>query len=910
MVSGRMPSARRQTCIGHAHEDCHLEHLLPDRRHGGRLVDAVSARGVDARRTDTPEGVWSRRGDPVARRRIARGKSGHASGSGSSVDFFISYTEADRAWAEWIAVELEHAGYTTVVQSFDFRPASDFLHHMEHALDTADRMLAVISPSYFASDYCMLEWRAAIVEDPTGTNRYLLPVRVRGGDPPKPYRSRVYTDLVGHIEPTARKKLLAAAEEHRPHPQRRRFPGSDGLSDRPRYPSGPEITNLPARNPHFTGRDTILDDLHQQLHAERRTAIVPTGAIHGLGGIGKTQLALEYAHRYASDYDLIWWINAEQQATAITGLVNLAHRLALTELALDSDVVAALLDELRTRDRWLLIYDNAETPQQLNGLLPAGGGGHVLITSRWSTWGRQTSSPFALETPSRPEAVAFLLSRTRHSHADSAELFGQIADLLGDLPLALEEAAAYLESTAEEPSIYLGLLRDRAEELLATYLPDDDLAVHDQQRVATVWSVSLDQVREKTPAAELLLNLLAYLAPDTARTMITDHPEALGSPLSVMVRDRLKYNPMLAVLAKFSLVTLSSEAIHLHRLVQTVIRARLDPATQKSTIRAAVKLLDVGRPKDVEQRAQWTEQVRIVAGHAQKRDLADRKIARLLDLGTQYLRDRGQYRQAKQLGRQALDISIAAFGQDDRQTAKRHARYGFILRLLGDYEGAHTHLKRAVQIAEARTQLEPNDLAAFLTELGGVYFYRGHIEKARAQHASAIEIILAQSKPDPALLALSYTNLSAPLLRLGQAEEAKFASEEAIRIGDPIYGRNHPEMARWRINLGNARRALGDRVGTRAAFDEAVRIGIAALGEDHPEIAGFRNNLGTALEDLGDYVGAREQYEMAIAIGEMTLPAEHPDLAMWRRNLWGLPGREEMRARERMPDDPGSQRTS
>src|SRR5664279_2825595 len=297
------------------------------------------------------------------------------------------------------------------------------------------------------------------------------------------------------------------------------------------------------RNRNFSGRDGLLERIHGDLQTACATAVVPTEAVHGLGEIGKTELATEYAHRFGSDYDIAWWIPAEEPAAAAGALGGLARRLGIPEAADRSEMVAKLFDAPRSRDRWLLVYDNAEEPDQVTGLLPPAGGGHVLVTSRWQAWGRH-ATPLRLGVLARPESIEFL--QRRIGDADPGGL-DAVADALGDLPLALEEAAAYLEATGEGVQEYLRLVRKRSRELFAQ---DGDLVGEhdDRRRVGTVWSLSLDRVRQQEPAAEALLNLCAFLASDVPRDLPTEAPEVLPGALAAVVSDRLTYNRILAVI--------------------------------------------------------------------------------------------------------------------------------------------------------------------------------------------------------------------------------------------------------------------------------------------------------------------------------------------------------------------------
>jgi hypothetical protein len=291
-------------------------------------------------------------------------------------------------------------------------------------------------------------------QDPNGERGLLVPVRVQPCEPPGLLASRVYIDLVDTDEATAKQLLLDGVGEVRARPTTAPFPGTPRPAKR--FPGqGPEISNLPARNRNFSGRDDLLEQLHAVLQAESAAEMVPTGAVYGLGGVGKTQLALEFAHRYGSDYDVVWWVSAEQPTSAAAALAELAGRLDVEHVADQSKMVDQLFGLLRQRDRWLLVYDNAERPERLVGLLPPGGGGQVLVTSRWSAWGGQ-ASPLRVNVLAREESLEFLRKRT--GSADEKALDG-LAELLGDLPLALEEAGAYLEETRTDVGEYLDLVR-------------------------------------------------------------------------------------------------------------------------------------------------------------------------------------------------------------------------------------------------------------------------------------------------------------------------------------------------------------------------------------------------------------------------------------------------------------------
>jgi tetratricopeptide (TPR) repeat protein len=801
-------------------------------------------------------------------------------------DFFISYTGVNRPWAEWIAVQLEAAGYSTVLQAWDFRPGSDFLHEMQQATSSAGRTIAVLSPAYFGSEFGEAEWRAAFVKDPTGEEGLMVPVRVQECEPPGLLASRVYIDLVDTDEPTARRLLLDGVEEAGARPTTAPFPGT--AVGAKRFPGqGPAISNIPARNRHFSGRGELLEQLHARLQAEMAAAVVPTGAVHGLGGVGKSQLALEYAHRFASDYDVIWWVPAAQPTSATAALATLARRLGVEELADQGEMVAGLFDLLRSRDRWLLVYDNAERPERLAGLLPPGGGGQVLVTSRWSAWGRQASS-LQVNVLARGESIAFLRKRTG---ADDQATLDGLAELLGDLPLALEEAAAYLEETRVGLGEYLGLVRDRARELFGLDQPAED-EHGDQRRVGTVWSLSLDRVHREAPAAEALLNLCAFLAPDhIPRGLPREQPPLLPEELARAVSDPLVYNRTLAVVGRYSLATVGSTAVAMHRLVQAVIQARLGQEGERHWAEIGVRLLRAGFPNESWEVATWPTCERLLphvlaaTGHAERLGVAGEQAGWLLDRAANYLHERGQYRQARPIAERALRVTEVALGPVHPEVAWRCDALGAVLRRLGDLEGARVQLERAVAISEAALGPDHPQVATWRSGLGSVLRHLGDLDGARAQLERAVATGEAALGPDHPDVAAWRGSLGLVLRDSGDLEGARVQLERAVAISEAARGPDHPAVAAGRGNLGSVLRALGDLDGARVQLERAVAIGEATLGPGHPHVATSRGDLGLVLWDLGDLAGARVQVEQALAISEAALGPDHPTVATIRGKL-------------------------
>jgi tetratricopeptide (TPR) repeat protein len=610
----------------------------------------------------------------------------------------------------------------------------------------------------------------------------------------------------------------------------------------------PQIWNVPhPRNRSFTGRDDLLEELAASL--DERTATAITQAIAGLGGVGKTSLAVEYAYRHQAALDVVWWLRAEEPATLIGDFTGLASALNLPERSQTDTavVVAAVHRWLAGHDRWLLVFDNVTRPEDVTALFPQGGSGQVLVTSRWAAW-REWATPLRVEVLSREEAVAFLRKRTGTSDVQTA---ATLAEVLGDLPLALAEAAAYIEQTQVGLEEYLQLVQERAVELFGL-----DRPAGPERRVATVWSVSLDRVRVEAPAAEALLALCAFLAPeDIPRSLPREHAAVLPEELKELAGDLLAYNKALGALGRYSLATVTPTALGLHRLVQAVIQARLKDQ-EGPWAQVAVELLDAAFPKDSWEVAAWPTcqqllpHVLMAVEHAQRLGVAGQQVGWLLNRTSTYLREHGQYEQAKPMAERALAVTKQAVGRDTSEVGDRYDCLGRALSALGDYRGARQQYQQALAIAEVS---EGQDFAVSIRRglLGAVLRKLGDLEGARVEFERALQIGQATIGPDDPLMAGRHSDLGNVLADLGDLPGARAQHERALEISQATLGPDHSTMAIWHSNLGVVLRKDGDLAGARAELEQALQIGQATIGTDHPRMADWHSSLGLVLRDLG-----------------------------------------------------------
>jgi hypothetical protein len=494
----------------------------------------------------------------------------------SEWDVFVSYTQADRAWAVWIAYVLEEAGHRVLVQAWDFVPGTNWIRGMQDGVTRAARTLAVLSPDYLDSVYGGAEWRAAWAADPGGEGRRLLTVRVADCPRPGLLAGVVGIDVFGVPEPKAERRLrdmLRRADAGRDKPDRRpEFPPARrAVPAATRFPGdAPRFWYVPAlRNPHVTGRTAELAALARDL-ADGTTVTVHS--VYGLGGVGKTQLANEYAYAHAGAYDLAWWISAEEPTLIPDQFARLADRLGLE---VDGDPQAlrgAVHDALREVNGWLLVFDNADHLDDVRPWLPAvplpaGVPGHVIITTRRGGY-RSLGAVLELDVIGPADAVRMIRNRAPEVEEPDA---AAIAEELGRLPLALEQAAAYLDSTRMPPPEYLDLLRTRAAELHALGRVDQR-----DDTIASLWDLSLERISAKSPAAGHLLDVCAYLAPEPIPLdLFTAHPDVLPDPLAAAARDKLAFADTVALIVDYSLAKRTRDgSLLLHRLVLAALRSR------------------------------------------------------------------------------------------------------------------------------------------------------------------------------------------------------------------------------------------------------------------------------------------------------------------------------------------------
>ena len=675
------------------------------------------------------------------------------------------------------------------------------------------------------------------------------------------------------------------------------------------------------RNVSFTGREGLLEELHRAL---TRGAAV---ALTGLGGIGKTQLALEYAYRHRDEYRVVWWVRADDEATLAADYAGLAAALGLAEREAKEQamVVAAVRLWLEQNTGWLLVFDNAGSRAAVRDYVPQGRGA-VIITSREPVWSG-VATPFGLEVLAAEEAVAFLCKRTGDTDSAAA---AALAEALGRLPLALEQAAAYIEDTGGSLQHY----RQLFEEHHAALLRQGRLSTEYPDTVATTWTLSIGKVDE---AARALLNLCAFFAPEgIPLDAIREEAGGLPSPLDSVAADAVRLDSAIAGLLRFSLIGRKGEDLSVHRLVQAVVREQLEDAERQAWAAAAVGLLNTRFPFDSDDVRTWPVCARLLthalqAAHwAEAFAAAPEATAQLLNQAGIYLKGRAEFTGARALFERALRIGEAALGAE-------HPRWRPTPTISAACCGRRATSPARGRCSSARCgsmrrrcgRGAPTMSATDVNNLGAVLQAQGDLAGARALFERALRIDEAAYGPDHPDVARNRSTISASVLQAqGDYAGARALFERALRIDEAALGPGPPRrwgrmptisasccgisatspargrcssghcgstrrrwarsIPRWQPalnNLGDVLQAQGDFAGARALFERALRIGEATLGAEHPAVATYANNLGGVLRAQGDYAGARALYERAFRIDKAAYGPDHPEVGTDANNL-------------------------
>jgi tetratricopeptide (TPR) repeat protein len=747
------------------------------------------------------------------------------------VEIFYSYAHKDedlRNELEKHLALLRQQGLIAPWHDRKIVPGTDWAREIDIHLNSADIILLLISADFLASDYCSgIEMKRALERYEAGEAR-VVPILLRSvywKNAPfahlqaLPKEGKPVDSSLWHNHDEAFTNVVEGI--HKVIEQLR--PNGVNANDQP-SPAPTQNTsvfNIPfAQNPYFTGREEVLKRLHDALSKNGTAALSQPAAISGLGGIGKTQTAVEYAYRHRDEYHYVFWLRAETASGLAADYATIAELVNLPESNQPNQdlKVAAVKRWLQSNSGWLLIFDNADDISLVQPYLPMSGKGHIILTTRAQSPGR-LAQKIAIEKMEPDEGTLFLLHRSgilpdnapieQAAPTDCAKAL-EIVNELDALPLALEQAASYIDQTSCGLEGYLQRYRNQRGTLLKHNPSNPDYS----KTVATSWNLSFQIVEAASPAAADLLRLCAFLAPDAIpEEIITAGAAELGPNLKPL-SDPIQLDAAIQELRKYSLIKRdpSERILSIHRLVQAVLLDQIPKRQHRTwaerTIRAVNAVFPSGEYGTWPQCKRLLPQAQTCATLVEQYNLAIEEAAFLLRKAGRYLIDQGQYTQVQPLYQRALHIDEQVSGPEQRDTGVSLNNLALLYYLEGKYEQAEPLFQRALKICEQKLDPDDPEIAATLDNLGQLYERQGRYVEAEQYYQRALDIQERVLGEHPRT-AITLFSMGVLYTLQERYEQAELLFQHSLTIRENVFGSEHPNVATCLESYADLLRKMG-----------------------------------------------------------------------------------------------------
>lgn len=693
-----------------------------------------------------------------------------------------------------------------------------------------------------------------------------------------------------------REKCLAAFEHEHESPAELSYGESPALDT-----DAEALWNVPVpRNPFFTGREEVLLQLHYALTKDGSSSVSKIQAICGLGGIGKSQIAAEYAYRYRNEYQAVFWVQAESETDVRNGFVTIAGLVDSQQETADGkdDAVRAVKCWMEENRNWLLIFDNADRPEIIPAFLPPVWKGHVVVTSRSQAFGNlRVAKPIFLEPLTPVAAVDFLMERAGRVADDPAEQEAavELAEELGQLPLALEQAAAYIAERGARFRDYLQSFRKRGLELLTKSRP----GFGEMELVSTVWSLNFEEVNKDSEASADILRVSAFLSPyDIPFEFLVEGAEELGPRLARALtgaqEDPLVLVDIFEPVTRYSLVlrNIENRSYSLHRLVQAVLRDEMSGDSSRLWAERAVRALNRVFPEVTF--ANWPKcerlfhHVQAAADLVAEFDFGSQEVGRLMNEAALYSKARARYDEAERLYKLSLKIFESSLGSEHASVATTLSNLASLYRAQGRLKEAEPLYRHALLSYERALGPEHPLVADNLNNLAVLFMVEGRLGEAEPLYRRALAIKERSLGPGHPSVADSLHNLAVLFRHEGRLEEAEPLYLRALEIKENALGPENPAIGATLNDLADLYRVLGRHAEAEPLYQRDLMISERALGPEHPDVGVTLNNLANLYFTLGRYAEAEPLYRRALAISEKVRGRDHPEVATVLTNLADL----------------------
>ena len=649
----------------------------------------------------------------------------------------------------------------------------------------------------------------------------------------------------------------------------------------------PGMWNVPYhRNPFFTGREEVIAYLHEAFSSA--TAHMTAQALTGLGGIGKTHAAIEYAYRYRAQYQAVFWATATTHAQLVADFIAIAALLELPEQHRpdERDIVQAVKRWLQQQSNWLLILDNVDDLNVLEDFIPPAHRGHILLTTRAQATGMLAEN-LEIECLNVEEGAIFLLRRAKmlksgqvlqQAEENVRTVAMEIAREMDGLPLAIDQSGAYLEETRCNLAEYLAIYRQRRAALLK--IPAQS---NHPTTVATTWSLSFERLEHLEPAAAELLRLYAFLhAEAIPEEIVTTGASVLGPVLQTIAADPFQFNAAMKALRNYSLVRRNpdNKMLSIHRLVQAVLKDRMSPEVQQLWSERTVRAINAIFPEEDSPR--WRQCERYLP-HAQvcaeliaQWDMAFPEAMQLLERAAASFSEHGQFSQAEALLKLTLDIRQRHLGPHHPEVAISLYALGALYHARSDYALAEEALTQAIALREQAPGIAPLDLAMSFNMLAVNYKYMGEYTRAGTFFQRALAILETMPDAYHSERAAMLNNMARLYEAQGKYPLAEPLYTQSLAICERTLGSEHFFTSLALSNLAHLYYLSGKYSQAEPLLIRARAIVEQTQGLEHPQISYNLTVLGQVYQALGKYQEAETHFKRSLALREKTAGAEHP----------------------------------
>ena len=696
------------------------------------------------------------------------------------------------------------------------------------------------------------------------------------------------------------------------------FAKSSSAHSYPGASSSPE--DIPYRsNPFFTDRDSILSTLYNHFTTSQRIQETPILALSGLPGVGKTQIAIEYAYRHLhKEYETVLWLAADSRGSLSTSIGSRAEQFSLPseyDRKDEQQLFATVKHWLKDNGKWLLVLDHLEDDgfELIKPLIPNQSSGHVLLTTCFQATREIRAVP--VEKMTSDDGAWFLLRRAKliegqapPSNASEEDITRAkaIAQEVDGLPLALDQAGAYIDETGCSLNQYL----ERYLQRKIRFLGQRGKAIFSAHpaSVAVTFSLAFDKVQGKYPLGPLalkLLHLFAFLHPDDiSDEMLKAGAPVLGIPLQELATDSDKLDRAIGILRDFSLVqrrndtkSHNSTTISIHRVVQDILRGKLKPAQQHRWANKVVRLVNFVFPEG--DFSSWPLYASYLP-HAQEcakliteYQINQKEAADLLQRLGSYCYWRASYQDAEKYLTHALELYRQILGPEHPDTAQALDSLATLYTKQGKYQEAEAYYRDALQIRERVAESAPTELARTLNNLALLRQGQGRYQEAEELYQRVLSIEETTVGLDHPDIATTYSNLALLYEEQGKYPQAEKMYQDVLAIDERTLSDNDPALAISLSNLARQYQKQGDCQRAKNFYQRALAIREHSLGPDHPDTAQSLNNLADIHENLKDYQEATTLYQRALKIYEQVLGTRHSEVGRVLNNLAYLARRQE-----------------